>query len=217
MENPEFWYKEFDVRHLLPNDWQEQVISTTTRFYFSKKLIPTSVTSKESKDVPYIDVCTVSGNKIRENLPWLSNLYESEFLEIGRKCVQERVHIARDSRYALNLNYQYGTKMRYECHVDSNPLEGLLYITDHPKGSGGELVVGLDTNAGSVEQVDAKCIEIYPKAGFLVFFDARKFPHYVRSLKNDSDFRIVLAMNFYTDSCTEENRPDDLNKHLGIE
>ena len=41
---------------------------------------------------------------------------------------------AHDDRYGVVLNVQRGTEMRFECHVDSNPLTGLLFCTDHPDG-----------------------------------------------------------------------------------
>lgn len=212
-----FWFKEFDINHLLPERWAEDIIDVTKTNAKDKNLIPTSVTSRESNEVAAIKVSTVGGKIIAENLPWLRKMYESVFLEIGKSCVDEEVFIANDDRYALNLNYQYGINMRYECHVDSNPLEGLLYVTTHPEGTGGELIVGLNKLAKSVEEVDKDCQKIYPKSGNLIFFDAREFPHYVAHLKNENDFRIVVAMNFYTPSCPESSRPDDLNTHLGIQ
>jgi len=212
-----FWFKEFDISQLLPSNWKSDIIDLTKKFAVNKNLSPTSVTSRESSDISTIKVATVSGKIITEKLPWLRKMYETTFLEIGKTCVNEDVFIAQDDRYAINLNYQYGLNMRYECHVDSNPLEGLLYVTDHPESTGGELVVGLNTNAKSIEEVNDDCIKIYPKSGYLVFFDARKFPHYVANLKTEDSFRIVLAMNFYTPSCPESSRPSDLNKHLGIE
>jgi len=213
----EFWHKEIDVRHLLPNDWQEQIIRITQSNYFDKSLIPSSVTSRESSEVPVIKVATVKGSIIRSELSWVKSLYENDFLELGKQTINRNVFLAKDERYAYNLNYQYGVNMRYECHVDSNPLEALLYCTDHPSGDGGELVVGLDKSAKSIEEVDANCIRIQPKAGHLVFFDAREFPHYVSPLTSEDAFRIVVAMNYYTEDCSEEMRPTDLNKHLGIE
>ncbi len=212
-----FWHKEIDVRHLLPKDWQEQVIFTTQRNYFEKNLHPTSVTSREGKSVKEIRVATVKGSDIRSQLPWIKTLYMNDFAELGKKIINKKIHLAEDERYAYNLNYQYGIKMRYECHVDSNPLEGLLYCTDHPEGAGGELVIGLNKNASSIEEVNENCVRIFPKAGHLVFFDAREFPHYVSPLTNPDSFRIVVAMNYYTEECTESMRPSDLNKHLGIE
>lgn len=212
-----FWYKEFDVNHLLPSSWKIQLINIARSFSNERNLVPMSVTSRESAGVTSIKVSTVGGRTVKEQLPWLYNMYKHEFLEIGQSCVDEKVIVAEDDRYAVNLNFQHGKQMRYECHVDSNPLEGLLYATDQPKGQGGELVIGLNKKSRSVEEVDADCIRIYPKSGYLVFFDARLYPHYVNKLHNDGDFRIVAAMNYYTPSCPESARPLDLNKHLGIE
>ena len=43
--------------------------------------------------------------------------------------------------------------MRYECHVDSNPIEGLLYLTEHPEGNRGELVVSLGYSAKGPDEI----------------------------------------------------------------
>ena len=56
--------------------------------------------------------------------------------------VEENLCVAEDERYAINIKLQKGKKMRYECHVDSNPI--LLYLTENPEGNRGELVVSLD-------------------------------------------------------------------------
>jgi hypothetical protein len=114
------------------------------------------------------------------------------------------------------MNVQEGTD-RYECHVDTNPVEALLYVTDHPRGTGGELVVSNNTEAQSVEDVDKDCSVLYPVAGQLVFFDGRFFPHYVRALQSPA-LRVAVGMNYYTDDCPEETRPQDLNDYLyGVE
>ena len=102
--------------------------------------------------------------------------------------------------------------MRFECHVDSNPLTGLLFCTDHQ--AGGELVIANDTEAEGVAGVDRNCSVIRPHAGHLIFFDARRYPHYARVLTADSETRIVAVMNFYTESCPESTRPRELNRHL---
>ncbi len=49
---------------------------------------------------------------------------------------------ARDDRYGVVLNVQRGPTMRFECHVDSNPLTGLLFCTKSPGGGGGLVLVG---------------------------------------------------------------------------
>ena len=151
---------------------------------------------------------------IRAGLPWLFDLYRGVFRDLGQPYTDELLSVATDDRYAVNLNVQEGRSMRYECHIDSNPVEGLLYVTSHPPGTGGELVVSNRTHVLGPAEIDDDCVRIYPSAGQLYFFDAREFPHYVAPLCDDRDIRIVMAMNYYTPSCTESDRPKDLNRHL---
>ncbi len=65
--------------------------------------------------------------------------------------------------------------MRFECHVDSNPVTGLLFFTDHPAG-GGEFVVGRDTSAVGVEALERDRTFITPRAEDPVFFDGKTYP-----------------------------------------
>jgi len=203
----------FDVDTLLPPGWQKDVLDVARTRRHERVLVPTSVTSREASNELRIPVMTVGGLDVRAELPWLAELYEGLFLELGQQCVAEPLSTAVDDRYGVVLNVQVGTAMRYECHVDSNPLEGLLYVTGHPKGSGGELVVANDPSAEGVAEIEADASVVYPEEGQLVFFDAREFPHYVRPLRQPG-IRVVAAMNFYTPSCPESMRPRDLNKHL---
>ncbi len=62
--------------------------------------------------------------------------------------------------------------------------------------------------------MERSCSVIRPHAGQLIFFDARSYPHYARSLTAESDTRIVAVMNYYTESCPETKRPKELNRHL---
>ena len=104
--------------------------------------------------------------------------------------------------------------MRFECHVDSNPLTGLLFCTDHLAGQGGELVFAHDPTAADVAAVEKDCSVIRPHAGHLIFFDGRQHPHYARPLAAGPEMRVVAVMNFYTQSCPESTRPLELNRHL---
>jgi hypothetical protein len=117
-------------------------------------------------------------------------------------------------RYGIVLNVQRGTTMRFECHVDSNPLTGLLFCTDHQTGAGGELVFAHDPAAADTKAVERACSVIRPQAGHLIFFDGRTHPHYARPLTTESQLRVVAVMNFYTMSCPESTRPPELNRHL---
>jgi hypothetical protein len=161
-----------------------------------------------------VPVSTVGGETVRRLAPWLFQLYENEFRLLAETTTDETIVTASRDRVAVNLNVQRGSSMRYEAHVDSNPVEGLLYVTDHPAGSGGELVVAQSEQAVGVEEIDKSAARIYPVAGHLIFFDARRHAHYVRSLSSNQGIRVVAAMNFYTPSCPESARPPDLDRHL---
>jgi hypothetical protein len=209
-----FHWTSFDVSSLLPPKWQSGVRLAATEHRVSRDLVPTSVTSRESPAVANVRVMTVGGIAVRNSMPWLYDLYRGAFLDLGQQCSAEPLVAAKDDRYGIVLNVQAGTEMRYECHVDSNPLEGLLYCTSHLPGTGGELVVANSTSAMDVEGVEEDASVVYPIAGNLIFFDARDFSHYVRPLADAASIRIVAAMNFYTPSSPESNRPSDLNRHL---
>lgn len=212
-----FWYREFDVKHLMPDGWMQQVNEVVETHSKAKTLVASSVTSRELSNNTQIPVVTVGGRVVKEHLPWLYSLYLNEFREIAQSLTSEQVQIAQDDRYAVNLNVQRGKDMRYECHVDSNPIEGLLYLTDHPPGSGGELVVSHTEDARGTIAISEHATRIYPVSGKLVFFDARLHPHFVAPLRLPEDRRIVAAMNYYLPSCPETARPSDLNRHLGLE
>ena len=126
---------------------------------------------------------------------------------------REEAFVAADKRYAVVMNVQENDTSRYECHIDTNPIVGLLYVTTHPKGDGGELVVANNQFASNVTEVDRDASVLYPAAGHLVFFDGRRHPHYVRSLVG-SDIRVAVAMNYYLAGNPESSRPEDLNLYL---
>ena len=146
------------------------------------------------------------------HLPWLYDSYRTKFLELARTACPGNVAAARDERYGIVLNVQRGTGMRFECHIDSNPLTGVLFCTNHAEG--GELVFAHDPDAADIAAVERDCSVIRPHAGHLIFFDARKHPHYARPLAAEADMRVTAVMNFYTESHPESTRPRELNEHL---
>ena len=195
-----FWWITFDVSDLLPGGWQQDVEAIAADAdvrYFPK----TPLLTREGDDVLSVERGRVHATQVRQGLPWLYDLYHGAFRDLAEKAWREPVQAARDDRYGLVLNVQRGTKMRFECHVDSNPLTGLLFCTDHH--AGGELVVSHDQDAQSVQGVDSNCAIIRPQAGHLVFFDVTQHPHYARALVSESDVRIVADMNFYTEASPE--------------
>jgi len=201
----------------LPRGWSEELGSVADKFARHRILRPRSVTSREHSVDLKLPTRTVDGLTLKREVPWLDEFYQGYFRSLGQRVVDELLVTARDTRIGINLNLQEGSETRYECHVDTNPLEGLLYVTDHPQGSGGELLVSQRAGARSVADVETCPAIIRPQRGMLVFFDARQYAHYVRPLVSGADAparRIVVAMNYYTQSCPESRRPPDLTPHL---
>jgi hypothetical protein len=207
-----FFWTAFDVSSLLPEDWHADIMAVAAEADFHA-FPRTPVLSRETEDVAYITRGRVRADRVQQQLPWLYKLYRSEFLELAMRTHAEPVEPALDDRYGVVLNVQQGNSMRFECHVDSNPLTGLLFLTDHPAG-GGELVVGHDPAAVGVEALEQDGSVIRPHAGQLIFFDGKTYPHYARVLRSASDVRVVAVMNFYTEPCPESTRPPELNRHL---
>jgi hypothetical protein len=208
---PRFRWTTFDVTGSLPPAWQQEISEVAVDADF-REFPRTPGLSREAPAVRSISRGRVHADQVRDRLPWLYKAYRGEFLQLAGEVIRERVLPARDDRYGVVLNVQQGTTMRFECHVDSNPLTGLLFCTDHPVG--GELVFAHDAGATGTSGVDQDCSVIRPYAGHLIFFDARKHPHYARALTAASGIRVVAVMNFYTDSCPESTRPAGLNRHL---
>lgn len=209
-----FCWTTFDQANSLPGDWQRDIAEAAAAEAQFREFPRTPILSRESADVHHITRGRVHGSQVRRRLPWLYQLYKGHFLELARATCAEPVTPARDHRYGIVLNVQRGNAMRFECHVDSNPLTGLLFCTDHPAGAGGEVVFAHDPAAADVDAVERDCSVIRPHAGHLVFFDGRQHPHYARPLLSKSDVRITAVMNFYTESCPESTRPVELNRHL---
>jgi hypothetical protein len=208
---PGFHWTTFDLTSQLPPNWDRDIIETAYAADF-REFPRTPILSREAPDVSHIRRGRVPAERVQKALPWLYRLYRNDFLELARLVwAEEPVEPARDDRYGIVLNVQRGTTMRFECHVDSNPLTGLLFCTDHREG--GELVFAHDQDANDVTAVEQDRSVIRPHAGHLIFFNGKDYPHYARPLLSDSDTRVVAVMNFYTESCPESTRPPELNRH----
>ena len=168
-----FRWTTFDLNDILPAGWPRDVGEVARGADF-REFPRTPVLSREAADVLRIRRGRVHADQVRTSLPWLHESYRSVFLELAREVRAERVMTARDERYGVVLNVQRGTAERFECHIDSNPLTGLLFCTNH--AAGGELVFAHNPDATSVEAVERECSVIHPQAGHLIFFDARRHP-----------------------------------------
>jgi len=209
---PRFHWTAFDVSGLLPDDWTNDIGAVAAEADF-RDFPRTPVLSREAEKTTHVTRGRVRADLVRQRLAWLYALYRDDFLELAAQAFAEPIEPALDDRYGVVLNVQRGTTMRFECHVDSNPVTGLLFLTDHPRG-GGELVVGHDPTTVGVEAAERDCSVIRPQAGQLIFFDGKTHPHYARALLSGSEVRVVAVMNFYTTACPESTRPSELNRHL---
>lgn len=197
-------YKKYDLLdlNLLPPNWYECILELANSKSYLIHLDGNSITSREPTGSKGTDVFVVDGEEIETSLSWLNNLYKNELLSIVNDNSLDNFCISNSVKNGININYLKGKNARYEWHVDSNPLTGILFATTHHKGEGGELV--FNTKA-SLETV-------YPKKGIFILFDAREIPHTVYPLLTDT-FRISVPMNFYLDG-VDQNRPLDLDSYI---
>lgn len=196
--------------------WTDEIIEFARTSAKRTPIVPRSSTSREEHRDSIIQAAVVDGQQLKAGLPWLYRHYRAEFMQLAARASSSRVMCAVNDLYGVNLNVQLGRDMRYECHVDSNPVQGMLYVTAHDQTTGGELFVANNEQADSVSAVLKDCAIIQPKSGLLVFFDARKHSHFVSSLTSEDGIRVAVAMNFYTAACPESKRPSELSRHLGL-
>ena len=212
---PRFHWTTFDLTSQFSGDWQEEIAAVATAEAEFAEFPRTPSLSRESADVNRIPRGRLHAGDLRRSLPWLYKLYRGLFLDLAREAGgDDIVTAAHDDRYGIVLNVQRGTAMRFECHVDSNPLSGVLFCTDQSTGAGGELVFASDPAAADIGAIERDCSVIRPHAGHLIFFDGRRYPHYARPLTHEPDMRIAAVMNFYTASCPEAGRPPDAKRRL---
>jgi len=210
----------FDISRQLSSsfgsEWADNIIDYAEKNLKKTPIVPRSTTSREKNRDGIINTALVDGVRIKEDIPWLYSLYRQDFLELAKQVTNQILVCAANDLYGINLNIQAGSSMRYECHVDSNPVQGMLYITTHLPEEGGQLHVANNVDAKNVDDVMKDCATIQPSKGLLVFFDARRHSHYVTALNNNKSLRVAAAMNFYTPTSPESHRPPDLTKHLGL-
>ncbi len=187
---------------LLPENWAAQILKVAENDSYLVKLDGKSSTSREPKDTDGAEVFVVEGDIIAQKLNWLHNLYQNEFLEFANANFIGSYDYAKNIKSGTNINLLKGKNARYEWHVDSNPLTGVLFVTTHNKGDGGELIFKLPTET----------IIVYPKTGTLILFDARQIPHTVLPLQKEG-IRISVPLNFYY-SGQAQIRPEDLDSYI---
>jgi hypothetical protein len=181
-----------DVRSDLPVDWVAQILAVAAHAPTTTLLLAAPTGTEPSG---WVVVHSVDGGEVGRRLPWLTDLYEDVFRRRVERCAGDRVSPAADPRRALSLDVQTGGN-RYQPNEGDRHWGALLHVTDHPEGTGGELVLGHDPQARTIEEIDAACSVIHPEAGHLLLFDARRHPHYVRPLRTPGRSRIAVTMSY---------------------
>jgi hypothetical protein len=199
---PVFGELDLIAAKLLPNDWVRDVTAVVDRFARRVELTGDSSTSRRRDDDSPGEYDVVTGDVVEDHLPWLISLYRGPLFDFASRVAGQPLKVSESARSAVNINALRGRAARYEWHVDSNPVTGLLFASSHPAGSGGELVF---------EVADAR-FAICPRAGLFLAFDAREHPHTVLPLETD-DVRISIPMNFYFEG-EAETRPPDLDSYI---
>jgi len=185
----------------LPYDWCEKITKVTEKYSYKTILDGNSKTSLEVEN-SQIPVDIVTGQKIYKYLPWLVSLYETELLNFSQRNFKRNLYKCNEIDDAININRITGIGARYEWHLDTNPVTGLLFLDDFNENEGGALIF---RNNGHVYSVK-------PRKGLFICFDARTIPHSVQSLTVNRA-RISVPMNYYT-SASNSGRDAELNNYI---
>jgi hypothetical protein len=154
----------------------------------------------ESSRIPYR---LLDGEQVKSHAPHLNRLYNGAFLQLAERVIGARLLASPQQINGVNVNVVEGSGGRYEWHVDSNPLTGLLVLTDVSQETGGRLLFG----RRPIDQVQLSLF-----AGQLLIFDARRSPHSVEPLRAELQ-RFTAPMNFFL-AGEEISRPAGLDEAL---
>lgn len=208
-------HKEFPIfgieaQRWLPEGWQQAILECSRKYQEMRYLSGESVTSRQRQLGSAADfvVGVVQGTMVAEELAWLVDFYRGVVLDLTNGLSLGEFVCSDDLRSAVNVN-MVPPGSGYEWHVDTNPMTGLLFVTDHPAGSGGELVFRPDPVTRPHEQWE---LLIHPRPGDLLLFDAREAAHHVRPVLGQEE-RVTVPMNLYF-ADQHATRPDDLDAYL---
>ena len=193
--------RDFSADVSMPKDWDIQVLNLAKTRSIDTILDGDSPTSLE-KSGTKIPISVVMGEVISTELPWLYKVYENEMLEFSSRAFGTALFKCNGVDDSININLVRGVSGRYEWHLDTNPVTGLLFAETLDSDEGGALVF----------RKFEEEYRIQPKRGMFYCFDARDIPHAVEPLKV-ARTRTSIPMNYYL---TEDNsgRTDELNEYL---
>jgi hypothetical protein len=194
-------YAQEDISDNFPKNWKQSVIRCVEKCERRSVLTSEDPTSLETPGTR-IEYGLIDGISVQSTLAWLDELYRTLFLEIASAAVGTKLDVSHTPTNGININVLRGKGSRYEWHVDSNPVTGLLFLTTHEERDGGALVFKGHRSKTS----------IYPLAGLLLIFDARQSPHRVEPMLADA-LRLSAPMNFFWEG-QSQHRPASLDQYL---
>lgn len=146
-----------------------------------------SNTSFEQQANIHVDV--LEGDHIMRHLPWLFDLYQNDFLHFVRQSFGSQIYCSNEQNSAININKISGIGARYEWHLDTNDITGLLFVDDFFTQDGGELLFKKGKNE----------FALLPKRGLFICFLTAELPHAVLPLRLANKARLSIPMNYYFD------------------
>lgn len=198
-------YYEWDLNetNLLPSGWDVSVRKIIDLAGMETILSGFSEQSREPDQDVELPVTVVTGDACEKHLPWLAALYKGELRQFVSRKHGVELYTAKDLRSSININCLRGVGARYETHVDTNTVTGVLFACDASPKTGGELVFCAEHGEEAI---------VWPRPGLFISFDGRTLPHYVGALKIPMD-RISIPLNYYDDPINQF-RPDGLDDRL---
>lgn len=166
------------------------------------KLIGGTSTSLEPAGTS-LDYRLMDGRDVARLLPELDELYRGLLVRLASRIFGVPLIPSPTIVNGVNVNVLDGGGGRYEWHVDSNPVTGLLVFSECDSIRGGRLMFGADARTRT-----SLCM----RPGHFLMFDATSAPHAVEIVRGDSA-RVTAPMNFFVDG-GEIVRPDDLDVSL---
>jgi hypothetical protein len=143
------------------------------------------------------------GTVIAAELPAIMNMYRELIPAFMQTYIGLEMVPSRFERSAITLNLLRGQGCRYEKHVDSNSVTGLLFASTLTPEDGGAL---------RLYYPGAEPMDIYPSRGTFLLYDARWVPHEVMPLLRDV-VRLSLPMNYFLKTDIEV-RPEHLDDYI---
>jgi 2OG-Fe(II) oxygenase superfamily len=191
-------FASFDLEDtgLLPAGWREDVVRVASTRVRSAELKGGAPASLEPIGT-LIRYGLVDGEVVGEELPWLARLYADLADDLASRVAGRSILTSDKVVNGVNINVLQGVGGRYESHLDTNPLTGLIFVTTHAEEEGGQLEF----------DVTPSPLVFPPRAGMLLLFDATRAPHRVTPLRKDVT-RISIPMNFYTKETIAQHSPD---------